>query len=130
MLPAVPGVAYAEVNWSRPIVRCPSPHCRSALQMRPYEPTFRCWECGTGADVVWPPDLEDIARILMMRPNPWQRSWLPGETLMDLLRENIVLGVPLVTSPEIGAGESRLILDLAGDDPDVRVLSEPLQIGR
>lgn len=29
-----------------------------------------------------------VERVLMMRPDPSTRNWFPGETLIDLMREN------------------------------------------
>jgi len=98
---AIPGAAYARAEWSRWIADCPAPYCRSALQLRRFEPFFRCWDCGAGADIVWPSNLEDIERLLMMRPDPIARNWFPGETLADLLAENIRHGIAPVPLMEL-----------------------------
>jgi hypothetical protein len=90
---AVAGVVYAEANWGRWVGRCNGRYCFSAMQLTRFQPVFRCADCGTGADVVWPPFVEDAERLLMMRPDPRTRNWLPGEDLHDLLAENMVHGV-------------------------------------
>jgi hypothetical protein len=37
--------------------------------------------------------VEGVERLLAMRPNPKNRNWRPGETLIDLMTENAVHGV-------------------------------------
>lgn len=113
-LPALAGVAYAEANWGRWVCRCPSPHCRSALQLHLFEPVFRCWECGTSADVAWPPFAEDVETLLMMRPDPTTRNWLPGEDLHDLLTENAAHGVLPALREDLEAHPGGL-LGIVGD---------------
>jgi hypothetical protein len=51
--------------------------------------------CGEEADVVWPADPAAIEMLLMMRPVPRTRNWLPGESLEDLLGENLAHGIEL-----------------------------------
>jgi len=84
---------YARCNWSRWICDCPSPFCLSALQMVPGQMLFRCYECDTEAEVVWPAMVAEIERLLIMRPDPFSRNWDWGETLHDLLNENMLHGV-------------------------------------
>lgn len=98
-LPALAGAAYARVNWSRWIVDCPSPWCDSALDADPGERFFQCRECGTGADIVWPPNVDDIEYLLAMRPAAKTRNWAPGETVADLLQENVLHGIDPPTVP-------------------------------
>lgn len=92
-LPAGRGITYAYVNWSRWVAGCPGPYCRSALKMSPGEESFHCPDCGATGDVCWPPNVDDIAQLLVMRPDPVTRNWLPGETLCDLYTENLLHGV-------------------------------------
>ena len=81
---------------------CPSPYCRSALLLPAWTPVFRCWDCGTAADVVWPPALEDIVQVLALRPNEATRNWQVGEDVLDLVRENLEHGI-LPTERELVA---------------------------
>lgn len=132
----VPGVGYARVNASRWIVDCPNRFCGSAAQLRPGDGFF-CAECGTAADVVWPASTDAIEAALMLRPHWKNRNWEPGETVLDLLLENIRHGIPIVTHPELGASASRFVLEVAEDGTHgVRLLeqsalidSAPLPIG-
>lgn len=124
----VPGVAYARANAGRWVVDCPRQFCGSALKLNPGD-GFRCWECGTSADVVWPADSAAIEQALMLRPNPGNRNWVPGESVLDLLLENLRHGIALVTSPELGASASPFVLDVGSDgQPSVRLLDQPALI--
>ena len=94
MLPAVRGVAYARVHCGRWVVPCVRPWCASALTLPPGTPAMQCWDCGAvAARIVWPPDPDGIEAILLMRPNVLNRGWEPGETLEDLLIENVTHGI-------------------------------------
>ena len=77
-------------NWGRWIVDCPrvSSH---ALWVEAGTPFFICPACGAEAELVWPDEATrvGIERLLMMRPNEADRNWVPGETLHDLLDENV-----------------------------------------
>lgn len=91
--PAVPGVAYARIHCGRWVVLCGRPWCASALTLTPGTPGMACWDCGWEGRIVWPPDPEGIEAILTMRPNVLNRGWEPGETVQDLLTENIAHGI-------------------------------------
>lgn len=93
-------VAEAHASWSRWVARCGL--CPSGEQLYPFTPHgfnppthFRCRECGTATEVIWPSEemVRGVERILMMRPDPSTRSWFPGETLNDLMWENGAHGV-------------------------------------
>ena len=83
----------ARANWSRWIVDCPA--CPAALTMQPGSPQFACWDCGCRAEVLWPTEdmVRGVERLLMMRPLAQNRNWEPGETLHDLLAENVAHGI-------------------------------------
>jgi hypothetical protein len=88
----------ARVNWGRWIVDCPHPYCRDALTFDPLNSPpqlFECRNCGTQAEIGWPPEqmVIGVERLLMMRPDPADRCWDPSETLIDLMTQNGVLGV-------------------------------------
>ena len=101
------GSLIPRANWGRWIVDCP--HCSSALMIDPewgwVEPRsqtfhprdfFECWDCGTRAEVEWPPDelIFSAERLLMMRPDPKTRNFDPkSETLNDLMWENGAHGI-------------------------------------
>lgn len=97
-------VVEAYANWSRWVARCGL--CPSAEQLRPHgrtfngpnvtlPPWFECVECGTVTEVIWPAEqfVAAVERLLMMRPDPSTRNWLPGETLSDLMLENGAHGI-------------------------------------
>lgn len=115
-LPSIPGVAYGYANYGRWVVSCPTPYCRDALTLPPGS-GFLCPACSVRADVVWPnpQTVELIEHILLMRPDVATRNWLPGETPVDLLAENLAHGLSPVVHPEVGASASRLVLDASGD---------------
>lgn len=88
---ALTGLGYAEVNWGRWIVRCPRPHCWNAVALPVDTALAACvgdGGCGLEFPVLWPPDPIAIAALLVMRPVPATRNWLPGETVEDLAAEN------------------------------------------
>lgn len=118
----VPEVTYARVDWGRWIADCPHPFCRSALALTRDQPSFQCWDCGTGADIVWPPNPDDIARILLMRPDPAKRNWRPGEDLHDLLRENLEHGLEPIPVEAVPRGG--VVLTITGD----RITYDPLAL--
>ena len=93
---AVCGLAYAEANWGRWVARCPAGLCTNAVQIRRWQERFECegaGGCGWTTELVWPPDPEAIEVLLSHRPDVKTRSWVPGETIRDLLQENVVHNV-------------------------------------
>lgn len=60
--------------------------------------------------------VKGVERLLMMRPDPSTRNWVPGETLHDLMFENAEHGV--LDDPRFGVdaapGDSLMILDDGG----------------
>jgi hypothetical protein len=87
------GEIRAEVVRSSWRVKCP--FCAGALVIEPGEPFF-CVDClmqGNGfypMRVIWPSMRQAIENVLLQRPNPATRNWLPdaGETLEFLRVEN------------------------------------------
>lgn len=95
---AIPGLAYAEANWGRWIARCPAGLCTNAIQVARRQQTFECigaGSCGWTSTIVWPADPESIEVLLALRPDEKTRSWLPGESLAQLLAENTAHGLPI-----------------------------------
>lgn len=108
--------AVAYCNWGRWVARCP--RCPGAEHFGNeqghagglFGDRFVCSTCTLACGVDWPPNVDAIARLLALRPEP-NRNWLPGETIHDLLRENMENGcVPL----DLDAGTETLI-SIVGD---------------
>lgn len=83
----------ARSNWGRWVVDCATPYCTNAWMVRVGQPHWDCFTCGYRNEINWPPDPAAIEYLLEMRPDPKTRNWEPGETLTDLLMENIAHGV-------------------------------------
>lgn len=97
----------ARFNWDKWLVDCA--HCTSGLKpgVHLYEDgrlvryavewgdtSMICWDCGQVTEnIAWPPDPGAIEVILFMRPDEQNRNWWPGETLAELLLENITHGI-------------------------------------
>lgn len=85
----------ARLNHGRWLADCPV--CNGAELVVPGRP-FRCQSkpCTAVAEVVWPPAKTQAAieRLLALRPNPANRNWAPGETLKQLMAENVAHAVP------------------------------------
>jgi hypothetical protein len=87
-------VALARFNWGRWIVDCGSRLCTSALMLPPGTPIMRCWDCEfVTEDIIWPEAVGLIENLLLMRPDEKTRNWEPGETVDDLVRENLRHGI-------------------------------------
>lgn len=111
---AIPGMAYAEANWGRWVARCPAGLCTNAVQVNRWQQRYECvgaGGCGWTSYISWPPDPEAVETLLAMRPDPNTRSWVPGETLQDLLLENGQHGV----LPPDWMNGTRVLLDTADD---------------
>lgn len=107
-----------EANHGRWVARCPRPWCTNAIALNPGDTQFECAAadgCGQVADVIWPPDPAAIEALLLMRPVPATRNWLPGETLADLIAENAAHGV-----------FSRALADLTGSITLAAIVDERL----
>lgn len=107
------GTTPALVNWSRWIANCPGWYCRGATDLDYGQTWTVCAEpwCRTRAAVVWPANVPDIEYLLSLRPDPTTRNWEPGETVHDLLAENIEHGI----LPPSWLESAGTVLALAGD---------------
>jgi hypothetical protein len=116
----------ARIELGHWLAECGTPYCRDALRLE-YGAGFLCPTCGIAQDVVWPApaDARRIVALLGYRPDWVNRNWLPHESVMDLLGENVLHGIEHATSPELGASASTLWLD---DNAQLHVLDEPLVI--
>ncbi len=110
----------ALVNWSRWIAHCPAPYCRGAADLDYGQQRMVCVEpwCGAESAVVWPPNVADVEYVLAMRPDPITRNWETGETVADLMAENIAHGV---APPALLAGDPAASIRIVGD----RVVAGP-----
>lgn len=99
--PALPGLPGTEVevyvNQGRWIVECPV--CKGAQVACHTDPKFLCNVCanvaidGRWRRTVWPPNRNAIEAALEVRPNELEQNWFPGETVDNLLAENVEHGV-------------------------------------
>jgi hypothetical protein len=86
----------AWVSGGRWIVMCP---CGGAQLAARDDHRFFCVDClnaqvgGQWRTVSWPADAAAIETALLRRPAPETRTWLPTETLADLLAENAEHGL-------------------------------------
>lgn len=129
--------AIAYVSLGTWVAKCPRPWCIHADHAGPgpntgrvgglTESTFTCLYCGLVCDTVWPDNADDIVRVLKQRPQVETRNWLPGETIEDLLMENVTHG--LIHPLEIPRG--LLALDGRLSTPVRRAIANanPLAIG-
>ena len=101
-------LAVVILNHGRWVAACPRPFCGNGecagtcddgstggLDLR--DGTFHCREvyggCGITCPAQWPPNVAEIEALVMPRPVPATRNWRPGETLSELLQENMVHGI-------------------------------------
>ena len=90
----------ALLNHGRWVVDCPADDCVAVLFAD--RPACECRDvsvcdhpsipCGAPVEATFPPRRDDIDRLLNVRPRV-NRNWLPGETLAELKRENLIHGV-------------------------------------
>lgn len=96
----------AFVNEGRWVAFCADPDCQSAEQdwgrrrVKPDGTPFGivgnilfCGHCGQQSMVEFPPERQGITALLARRPVPETRNWRPGESLADLVGENVTHGV-------------------------------------
>lgn len=93
-------VRPAAANWGRWVVTCATSWCTNAWMPDLGEQEWLCDKCGVPTGIVWPPDPIAIEAILLMRPDPNTRSWVPGETLSDLIMENASHGILPDSAPD------------------------------
>lgn len=110
------GVVHGFVNWGRWVARCglcPAP-APATLQFG--DRSFTCVECGTITSIIWPSEemRAGIVRLLKMRPTAINRNWLPGETLIELVKENAAHGLYdnlAERGVEANPGDTLLVID-------------------
>lgn len=86
------------VSMGRWVASCPYEGCGGVTMAEPGWP-FMCPACLNGAvgrtwrAVQWPERAADIEEVLVRRPIPATRNWLPGETVDRLMSENRLAGL-------------------------------------
>jgi hypothetical protein len=108
-------------NWGRWVALCPSHWCDSAMQVWPGQQHTVCGDCGEPiTQLIWPADPEGIEALLALRPAAKLRNWYPGETLQQLLAENLAHGIlPPAVDPDV----SQTLMVTSDDD---RIISGPV----
>ena len=119
--------AVAYLNHGMWVAMCPRPSCNNAEKRGKCDDgttggldseRFICrvshGGCGLACGVVWPPEIAQIERLVMVRPIVTTRNWVPGETLHDLLHENAMHG--FVPSDSLDGGPTRIILGIQGNE--------------
>lgn len=81
--------AHARVNWGRWVADCPDSACFAAEAVMPGMARAHCAECDRPYEVRWPTERAEIDRVLSLRPVPATRNWFPGETVAQLVAENM-----------------------------------------
>lgn len=117
------------LSWGRWVARCPRPDCHNAEQFGPCGDgtpgglsgtSFWCRPgyggCGLRAAVGWPADLEGIEFMTRSRPVA-ARNWLPGETVHDLLRENLEHGLMPRNELDIIDGKVTVLREIQVPEP-------------
>jgi hypothetical protein len=74
------------------------PDCRAGNATDPAWQIACCFACGAVSTVITFPDAEmvaDIEAALLTRDRPWNRHWLPHQTLFDVVFDNMEFGAPI-----------------------------------
>jgi hypothetical protein len=95
-------ITPAAINHGRWVADCPQ--CRAALIVSKQDRRFWCPLCGLpwngfrGIAVQFPnaAAIKTIETILLMRPDPHNRNWRPGESIAQLARENLDHGCTVI----------------------------------
>lgn len=97
--------AFARLEHGRWVIDCPLETCWDAQLAPPGSKRHRkcaCVDytvcthgqpCGQAIEVVWPDNLEKGLAVLRLRPARANHNWLPGETVEQLIAENLEHGV-------------------------------------
>jgi len=127
--------AVAYLNHGQWVAMCPRPGCHNAEIFGRIEvgilaldqgggtiggltgDMFHCRTeyggCGLTCPADWPPNVVDIEALVMPRPVPTTRNWLPGESLHDLLAENVEHGI--IPAGALTDGPTRKLLEIMDD---------------
>lgn len=80
---------YAYVNHGRWVADC---HCNGAEVVAAGDQPMTCGSCGAVSPVVFPPERDEVERLLSARPLPNQH-WTLGQPIDHLIAENIERGL-------------------------------------
>lgn len=119
--------AFAQVIWGVWLAFCPRPECSNAEHFGP-DPrnghvggltgaAFQCRACKFECPATWPPNVDDIAYVLSLRPVPETRNWSVGERLSDLMTENFAHGIApdAPTAIDDRPGQFESLLEIRGE---------------
>lgn len=122
------------LSWGKWVARCPRPGCHNAEQFGQCGDgtvgglsgtSFWCREthngCGLKCGADWPGNIEDIEFMTRARPVA-ARNWFPGETVDDLLRENLENGLVPKNEMNILNGKVEILKEI--DYPEPRLALE------
>lgn len=110
------GGDYVCANWGRWVVHCSGAFCFNAMQVYPGQTFVTCTDCETTlGPLVWPADPDGVETLLLMRPDMRTRNWNPGETLQDLISENIVHGILPPGVQAIPGAPAQILMRTSGD---------------
>ena len=75
-------------RWCAPCPWCPASEYPSSVH-----PVFMCSQCHNNGSLVWvlvkwPKNRWEIEEVLSLRPVAQTRNWIPGEDVMNLVKEN------------------------------------------
>lgn len=89
------GTVRAHIHRDSWVVDCP--HCLGAMIVDDKEPIFWCVDCHNAGNDGFPykvdfPHQAEVEALMAMRKNPQTRNWYPGETIVDLIEEQIEHG--------------------------------------
>ena len=84
-----PASLVAYLNHGRWVADC---ECRAGILVDRGGGLYGCRECRTFWLIEVPIDAAEIDRVVSMRPLR-NRNWLPGETVGDLMVENVAHGI-------------------------------------
>ena len=76
---------FAYHNHGRWVADCLTPYCKEAKLA---DDPRACQNCGRSYEVRYPADRVLIEAVLARRVVPETRTWIPGETVADLVAEN------------------------------------------
>jgi len=81
----------AQIRGNAWVIQC---ECGAGNATDPQWQIACCFACGAvHRQVVFPKDAAAIEKVLLERPKVQNRHWMPGETVDDLIAENVAHGV-------------------------------------
>lgn len=117
------------MSWGMWVAKCPRPGCHNAERFGQCDDgsvggltgrAFHCRQnkggCGLTCGVDWPDRIEEIEFMLRSRPLGAQ-SWFPGETVDDLLRENVEHGLMPKNEMDIIDGRITILREIEYPEP-------------